>query len=170
MSGRLGYLWRIFKRHQPTPESLPFEKQGFTMPDDPLTLHPAAKRVVTICNLYANQNKSVEEIAGLLETKTSLVISGLIKGGVITDRRQSNQRVKHDRRTTPKYHLPLTWQTGRVDYSTALCGLECVETVSEFIFREVAKSEERCAACSAQQDQREHGAVSASGLEESYRY
>lgn len=117
MSGRLGYLWRIFKPHRPTPESIPLGRQSFTMPDDPLTLHPAAKRIVTICNLYANQNKSVEEIAGLLETKTSLVISGLIKGGVIADRRQSNQRVTRPKKDSqiPLAFDPADRQSGLLD-------------------------------------------------------
>ena len=117
------------------------------MPDDPLTLEPAAKRTVTICNLFANQNKSVAEIAALLDTKTPLVISALIKGGVIADRRHSRKPVKQDRRT-PTYHLPLTRERGGSGGSKALCGEVCEETVSEFIFLEVIRNDERCYECS----------------------
>ena len=82
MSGRLGYfLSRVFNPRQQTLERLPLTGQGFAMPDDPLTLHPAAKRVVAICNLFANQNKSITDIAELLDTKTSFVLAALIITG-----------------------------------------------------------------------------------------
>ena len=123
MSGRLGFfLWRIFNPYKQTVERLPLRTPGFVMPDDPLTLHPSAKRVVTVRNLFANQNKSIAEMAGLLDTETSLVISALIKGELIADRRHSNKPVKQDRRSAPKYHLPLNRETGRSDYSRALRG------------------------------------------------
>lgn len=134
------------------------------MPDDPLTLHPAAKRMVTICNLFANQNKSVAEIAALLDTKNSLVISALIKGGVIADRRRSRKAVKQDRRSAPKCHLPLTREAGRSDYSKALCGVVCDETVSEFIFLEVIKDDERCHECSIRYHRYKHPTDSVAGL------
>ena len=170
MSGRLGhFLWRIFNPGKQSAEGLPSRTHGFTMPEDPLTLHPAAKRVVTICNLFANQNKSIAEIAGLLDTKTSLVISALFKGGVIADRRHSNKLVKQDRRSPPKYHLPLTRQTGP-DYSRAVCGVVCEETVDEFIFFEVIKSDQRCHECLARHDRCEHSPLSFSGLEQRYRH
>lgn len=135
------------------------------MPDDPRTLHPAAKRVVTICNLFANQHKSVADIAGLLDTKTSLVISALIEGGVVPDRRYSNKPVKQDRRSAPKYHLPLTRETGISHYVRALCGVVCDETVSEFIFLEVIRSDERCDECLARHNRCEPSPVSFSGRE-----
>ena len=171
MSGRLGYfLWRIFNPQRQMPEKVPLRGQRFAMPDDPLTLHPAAKRVVTICNLFANQDKSIAEIAGLLDTKASLVLSALIKGGVIADRRHSNKTVKQDRRSALKYHLPLTRETGRSDYSRALCGVVCDETVSEFIFLEVIRSDERCHECLTRHNRSAHSAVSFSGLDEGYRH
>ena len=132
------------------------------MPDDPLTLEPAAKRTVTICNLFANQNKSVSEIAGLLDTKTPLVISALIKGGVVADRRRSRKAVKQDRRT-PTYHLPLTRETGGAGGSKALCGMVCEETVSEFIFLEVIGNDQRCYECSIRYHRYEHATRSVTG-------
>jgi hypothetical protein len=161
MSGRLGsFLWRVFNPHRQLPENPHVRRQGFAMPDDPLTLHPAAKRIVTICNLFANQHKSVAEIAELLDTKTSLVISALIKGEVVADRRHSNRPVKQDRRSAPKYHLPLTRETGRSDYARAVCGVVCDETVSEFIFLEVIRSDERCGECLARHNRCEPSPVS----------
>jgi len=170
MSGRLGdFFSRIFSPRRPMPEGLPVRGHGFAMPEDSLTLHPAAKRVVTICNLFANQDKSVAEIAGLLDTKASLVIAALIKGGVVADRRHSNKSVKRDRRSAPKYHLPLTRETGMSDYARALCGVVCDETVSEFIFLEVIRSNERCHECAARHNRCKSSAVSFSGPEEGYR-
>ena len=170
MSGRLShFLWRIFNPSKQLAERFPLRTQGFAMPEDPLTLHPAAKRVVTICNLFANQNKSVAEIAGLLDTKTSLVISALIKGGVIADRRRSNKPVKQDRRSAPKYHLPLTRETGP-DYSRAVCGAVCDETVNEFIFFEVIRSDERCRECLARHTRYNPDSPRFSGPEQRYKH
>ena len=171
MSGRLGYfLWRVFKPHRQLPEKPPSKQLGFAMPDDPLTLHPAAKRVVTICNLFANQHKSIADIAGLLDTTASLVISALIEGGVVPDRRHSNKPVEQDRRSAPKYHLPLTRETGVSDYVRALCGVVCDETVSEFIFLEVIRSDERCDECLARHNRCDPSPVSVSGPEAGYRH
>jgi hypothetical protein len=57
------------------------------MHEDLLTLHPAERRRVAICNLFANENKSIGEIAELLDTKTSQVISALVKEELVSDRR-----------------------------------------------------------------------------------
>jgi hypothetical protein len=133
------------------------------MPEDPLTLHPAEKRRVAICNLFANESKSVGEIAELLDTKTSKVISALVKEALIPDRRLSSQAVEIDRRSAPKYHLPSTWETGsRSNYYKALCGVVGDETVSQHIFLEVIKDRERCEECSLRYSQWEQDAVSAS--------
>jgi len=166
MSGRLGdFLSRVFNLHQ---QRLRLTGQGFALPDDPLTLHPAAKRVVTICNLFANQNKSIADIAELLDTKTSRVISALVKGRVIADRRHSSKPVKQERRSAPKYHLPANRETGQSDYSRAACGVVGDETVSAFIFLEVIKSDERCHECSVRYNGWEHSAIS--GLDDGYRH
>jgi len=93
------------------------------------------------------------------------VISALIEGGVVPDRRHSNKPVKQDRRSAPKYHLPLTRETGRSDYVRALCGVVCDETVSEFIFLEVIRSHERCDECLARHNRCEPSPVSFSGRE-----
>jgi hypothetical protein len=102
----------------------------------------------------------------LLETKTSNVISGLLKEELIPDRRQSSQPVEVDRRSAPKYHLPSTWATGRSNYSKALCGAVSEETVSQNVFLEVIKKHERCDECWVRYSQWEHDPVSAS--EEGY--
>ena len=166
MPGKLGnFLWRFLN---PREGSARFQRgRGFVMPDDPLILDPAAKRVVTICNLFANQNQSVADIARLLDTKTSLVVSALMKGGVIADRRRSHKAVKRDRRA-PKYHLPLIPETGRSISSKALCGVVCDETVSEFVFLQVIRDDERCYECSIQYHRCKHSSGSVTGLATGY--
>jgi len=161
MPGKLGnFLWRFLNPRE-APARLR-RGRGFAMPDDPLILDPAAKRVVTICNLFANQNQSVADIVRLLDTKTSLVIAALMKGGVIADQRRSRKAVKQDRRI-PKYHLPLTPETSRSISSKALCGVDCDETVSELLFLEVIRDDERCYECSMQYYRCKHSSGSVTG-------
>ena len=133
----------------------------FSMPEDPLTLHPAERRRVAICNLFANESKSVGEIAELLDTKTSKVISALVKEELIPDRRRSSQPVDPDRRSVPKYHLPSIWEAGRSNYYKALCGVVGEETVSPHIFLEVVKNRERCEECRVRYSEWEQDAVPA---------
>ena len=144
------------------PETPPLTQRTFAMPEDPLTLHPAARRRLAICNLFANENRSIGEIAKLLDTKTSTVISALLKEELIPDRRQSVQPVEQDRRSTRKYHLPSTRETGRSNYFKALCGVVGEETVSEYVFLKVIKNHEGCDECWVRYSQLEHDPVSAS--------
>ena len=86
MPGKLGnFPWRFLN-----PPARLQRGRGFAMPDDPLILDPAAKRVVTICNLFANQNQSVADIGRLLDTKTSLVINARPAWGVGNHSRSLN--------------------------------------------------------------------------------
>lgn len=157
---------RVFKPQEDIPPEQPVPpRPTFAMPEDPLMLHPAARRRVAICNLFANECKSVGEIAELLDTKTSQVISALVEEELIPDRRQLRQPVVRDRRSGPKYHLPSTCEA-RSNYFKALCGVVGEETVSQYIFREVIKNHERCDECCVRYSQREEDAVSAS--EEGY--
>ena len=167
MLGKLIHIFsRVFNPQEDRPEPPPPTGPTFAMPEDPLTLHPAARRKLAICNLFANESKSIGEIAELLETKTSNVISALLKEELIPDRRQSSQPVEVDRRSAPKYHLPSTWATGRSNYFKALCGVVGEETVSQNVFLEVIKQHERCNECCVRYSQWEHDPVSAS--EEGY--
>lgn len=156
---------RVFKPQEDMPEQPAPPRPTFAMPEDPLMLHPAARRRVAICNLFANESKSVGEIAELLDTKTSKVISALVKEQLIPDRRQSSQPVAQDRRSAPKYHLPSTWEA-RSNYFKALCGVVGEETVNQHIFLEVIKNHERCDECGVRYSQWEQDAVAAS--EEGY--
>jgi len=82
-------FWRVFNPQEGIPEQPAPPRPTFEMPEDPLMLHPSARRTVAICNLFTNESKSVGEIAELLDTKTSKVISALVKEELIPDRRQS---------------------------------------------------------------------------------
>ena len=156
---------RVFDSREGRPEEPPPPRPTFSMPEDALALHPAERRRVAICNLFANESKSVGEIAELLDTKTSKVISALLKEELIPDRRRSSQPVDLDRRSAPKYHLPST-REARSNYFKALCGVVGEETVSPHIFHEVIKNRERCEECWVRYSQWEHDAISAS--EEGY--
>lgn len=150
------FFSRVFELpDQYQPQAPPPPRKVFRMPDDSLMLHPAAKRVLAICNLYANENQSIDQIAELLDTKTSKVISALVKEELIPDRRQSSQPVEQDRRSAAKYHLPSTRET-RSNYFKALCGVVGEETVSQFVFLEVIKNHERCDECCVRFSQSEH--------------
>ena len=154
-------LSRVFKLPEERLEPPP-TRPTFVMPEDSLMLHPSARRRVAICNLFANENKSIEEIAELLDTKTSKVISALVKEGLIPDQRQSSQPVEIDRRSAFKYHLPSIQEAGRSNYFKALCGVVGEETVSQYIFQEVITNRERCDECCERYSQWEHDAVTAS--------
>ena len=71
------------------------ERIQYGMPDpenyDLYDLDPLTKRKVTICNLFANHDKTVLEISSLLEASRKLVIDTLIENKLLKDRRQ-NQR------------------------------------------------------------------------------
>jgi hypothetical protein len=69
------------------------ERVQYSMPEpveyDLYDLDPLSKRKVTICNLFANHEKTVTEIAELLETSRKLVIDTLVENKLLKDRRQS---------------------------------------------------------------------------------
>src|SRR5262245_6690267 len=59
----------------------------FVMPEDVALRPPAEKRVLTICNLFANQKLSVPQIVSLLDESYGTVIQALISHTLIVDRR-----------------------------------------------------------------------------------
>jgi hypothetical protein len=84
----------------------------------------------------------------LLDAPRSQVISALLEEGVIADRRRLRRKVKRERRSGSKCHLPLFWSTGKPDHHlSSLCGSIGGEIVSEFVFLDVLRSDERCHEC-----------------------
>lgn len=142
------YLSRMFEPYLYTPEGFRLANRRYSVPMDSVLLPTTRKRVVSICNLFSNEHKSIDEITKLLDTNRRTVIQGLIQEGLIFDRRQSTRSGrKLERRQVVRYHLPLVLQTGQVDQLRALCGQFGAETVTEFVFREVLKREEQCEQC-----------------------
>jgi hypothetical protein len=141
------YFSRMFEPYLYTPEGFRITKQKYVGPQHTVNLPANEKRTVTVCNLFSNQHKPIDEIAQLLDTDRRTVISGLIHEGLIRDRRKSPHTPKRERRQTLKYHLPRVLSTGQSDELRALCGQFGAETVSEFVFKEVLKREERCEEC-----------------------
>jgi len=86
------YFSRMFLPHLYTPEGFLLIKRQYVSPEDTIQLPPTQKRAITICNLFANQHKRIEDIAKLLDTNRGAVISVLIQEGFIVERRQSPQR------------------------------------------------------------------------------
>ena len=64
-------------------------RKKFDLPENFYELEPAEKRRVGLCNLYANQNYSVDEIARYYDMPRTDVVAVLIEEGFIEDRRPS---------------------------------------------------------------------------------
>jgi len=137
------YFSRMFEPYLYTPEGFRLAKRKYVVPQDTANLPGGEKRTITVCNLFSNQHKSIDEIARVLDTNRRAVIAGLIHEGLIIDRRGLKRTQKFERRQTAKYHLPLVLPTGQTEEFRALCGQFGSETVSEFVFNEVLKREER---------------------------
>ena len=141
------YLSRMFLPDLYTPEGFRITKQKYAGPEHTVNLPGVEKRTVAVCNLFSREQKGIDDIAELLDTNRRTVISGLIREGLILDRRGAEGNPKLERRQTVKYHLPRVLSTGYADELRALCGQFGAETVSEFVFKEVLKREERCEEC-----------------------
>ena len=74
-----------------TPEGFRLTGRPYAGPQDTINLAPDRKRTITVCNLFSNQNKRIDEIARLLDADRRTVILALIQEGLILDRRQSQR-------------------------------------------------------------------------------
>ena len=74
-----------------TPEGFRLTRRRYAGPQDTIHLGPDRKRTITVCNLFSNQNKRIDEIARLLDADRRTVILALIQEGLILDRRQSQR-------------------------------------------------------------------------------
>jgi len=86
----------MFVPYRFTPEGFRLTKRQYTGPQDTINFPADRKRTITVCNLFSNQHKRIDEIARLLDTDRRTVILALIQEGLIHDRRESQQR---DRRS-----------------------------------------------------------------------
>ncbi|MCI0421571.1 MAG: hypothetical protein L0312_20490 [Acidobacteria bacterium] len=71
-----------------TGEGFERTQNKFTLPDNMTELDPQTKRRMTICNLFANQNLSIREIARVLDSSLHQVVPALIESGLIKERRR----------------------------------------------------------------------------------
>ena len=90
------YLSQMFEPYLYTPEGFRLAKRQYAGPQDTIDLPACEKRAITVCNLFSNEHKKIDEIARLLDTDRRTVILALIQEGLVVDRRQSQQR---DRRS-----------------------------------------------------------------------
>ena len=90
------YFSQMFEPYLYTPEGFRLAKRRYAGPQDTISLPPGQKRTITVCHLFSNEHKRIDEIAQLLDTDRGAVIIALIQEGLVLDRRQSQQR---DRRS-----------------------------------------------------------------------
>ena len=83
------YLSRTFTPNLYTAEGFRLSKRQYSVPES--SASHAAKKAITICDLFSNQHKSIDEVAKLLDTSRGAVISALIEEGIILDRRRSQR-------------------------------------------------------------------------------
>src|SRR5262249_36060450 len=73
----------------------------FECPENSNLLDSRSKRELTICNLFANQNQSLWNIACVLDVSMGKVVITLIEHGLIKERRVREERTKYERREKP---------------------------------------------------------------------
>jgi hypothetical protein len=82
-------------------------QRKFECPENSRLLDSRSKRELTICNLFANQNQSVWNIARVLDVSMGKVVVTLIEHGLIKERRVREERAKYERRQKPLYVQPM---------------------------------------------------------------
>ena len=80
-------------------------QEKFELPENLSLLDPSMKRKLTICNLFANQNQSIKNIARVLEVNLSNVVAALIENGLIKERRSRTKRIKQEKRQKSEVSL-----------------------------------------------------------------
>ncbi len=80
-----------------------FEKtpKKFLLPENLQELESGHKREMTICNLFANQSLSINEIVRVLDSSPHQVIPVLIENGLIKERRKKRKRQPSSETTSP---------------------------------------------------------------------
>ena len=72
------YFSQMFEPYLYTPEGFRLAKRQYAGPQDTINLPPSQKRTVTVCNLFSNEHKRIDEIARLLDIDRRTVILALI--------------------------------------------------------------------------------------------
>ena len=88
----------------------------FELPTDLSQLDSAAKRRMTICNLFANQNLLILEIVKLLDSSLHQVVPALIENGLIKERRRNpNKRRAESAKASRSAGLSILPEASRVN-------------------------------------------------------
>jgi hypothetical protein len=99
------YFSRMFEPYLYTPEGFRLAKRQYSGPQDTINFPPNQKRTVTVCNLFSNAHKRIDEIARLLDTDRRTVILALLQEGLVLDRRGSNRNPKSKEDRLPQTEL-----------------------------------------------------------------
>jgi hypothetical protein len=99
-----------------TPEGFRVTQEKYIALEDTTDVPADQKRTITVCNLFANQQMAIDEIAKLLDTNRRIVVSALLHEGIL-DRRDSEWTPTVERRHAVNYHLPRVVSAGRVQIS-----------------------------------------------------
>ena len=94
------YFSQMFEPYLYTSEGFRLANRQYAGPQDTINLPPGPKRTITICNLFSQQHKKIDEIARLLDTDRRAVILALIQEGLVVDRRGSSRKPRTERRQT----------------------------------------------------------------------
>lgn len=79
--------------------------QTFEMPGNLHELDPTSKRRLTICNLFANLDQSIDQIVDYLHVPRSDVVSMLIEEGLMKEQRKRPAEVfRNGRRQSDQAH------------------------------------------------------------------
>ena len=85
------YLSRMSEPVLHTTDGFHRTNRQYVRPQDTVALSAPQKRTTTVCQLFAKQHKSIDEITKLLDTTRGVVISALIEEGIILDGRRSER-------------------------------------------------------------------------------
>ena len=61
----------MFLPHLYTPEGFRLTGRRYAGPQDTIHLAPDRRRTITVCNLFSNQNKRIDEIARLARRRSA---------------------------------------------------------------------------------------------------
>src|SRR5262245_15904125 len=88
MLGLVDLIWKKTKIAFDVKDPLKPTGKDFDLPGDWSDLSPAEKRRLTICNLFANQQQSLEQISYYLEASRKEVVLALISEALLEDQRE----------------------------------------------------------------------------------
>ncbi|MFN8006528.1 MAG: hypothetical protein U0V70_05815 [Terriglobia bacterium] len=77
-------------------------RNTFPQPENTVSMDPAVKRRLTICNLFVNHHLSLTDITRVLDEDYGRVVSILIEHSIICDRRKHDRNVSQPKSASPR--------------------------------------------------------------------